>query len=226
MRWLPIAFSLALFACGGHVNPSASSPNASGDASVTTDGGPNICTAASPCVAGTSGCPENGPSVPGEQSACSTPGLVCFGYGTLSCPQTATCGAGGIWQITCPVGCGCADSVADAGACTSLPNDGYPQWWYSSCATTCGACSGPACRPAQLRVSPSICGGYRVIEAGCVPDDTGNVGNTCEVRTSDGEIIITLDYAQSPVGLAYCWEAGLPSSPGSPFPECPDGGGP
>jgi hypothetical protein len=125
MRRLSFAFPLVLIACGGHVNPSAASPDASGDASATTDSGPEQCTATDPCVAGTGGCPGNDSSEPGEESACSTPGLVCYGYGSFSCPDTAACGAAGTWQITCPAGCGCAHpAVADAGGCILAPGDG------------------------------------------------------------------------------------------------------
>jgi hypothetical protein len=232
MRWSLFVSISPLLACGARHDAVEPSPVASGDSSTGVDTGTGTitvagsCTAASPCVAGNSGCPR---SEPGEMSFCSAPGLACYGYGSFSCPETAACDTAGAWEIGCPAGCECAhpaDPVEDAGVCPSAPDDGYPQWWSPSCTTTCGACTDPLCRPAMLHVSPSTCGSYRTIEAGCIPQDLGNLGNTCEVRTSDGEVIVTVDSAQSQAGLEYCWEAGLPSSPGAPLPGCPDGGGP
>jgi hypothetical protein len=74
------------------------------------------CSAADPCVPGTSGCPGNGLPVPREGDSCSMPGLACYGYGTFSCTETLTCSVDHTWQIGCPLhpfgldsgSCGCA----------------------------------------------------------------------------------------------------------------------
>jgi|CZKU01.1.fsa_nt_gi hypothetical protein len=60
------------------------------------------CSGSSPCVAGTNGCPGNGSSLPAPGDPCSPAGTNCYGYGTLSCPATLTCSAGGTWQVHCP----------------------------------------------------------------------------------------------------------------------------
>jgi hypothetical protein len=49
------------------------------------------------------GSPGDCPSTePVEGTACSEPGLACGGWGSFSCPETATCTPEGQWWIGCP----------------------------------------------------------------------------------------------------------------------------
>ncbi len=131
-RWLS-AFALSLWlalasvalGCGGGLNgdnrPDASSEGSAQGSGGSSSGGvaPNVCSTASPCAAGTSGCPGSGLPIPNEGDACSIPGLGCYGYGSLSCPLTLTCGPNLTWRVTCPAhpfgldsgSCGCANGV-------------------------------------------------------------------------------------------------------------------
>jgi hypothetical protein len=66
---------------------------------------------------------------PQEGSPCVSPGLTCPGSGTLSCPETAQCGALGVWHIECPIypagtdmgTCGCANPIGTAVAASGAP---------------------------------------------------------------------------------------------------------
>jgi hypothetical protein len=58
---------------------------------------------------------------PTEGAVCASVGTACPGYGSLSCPETATCGADGKWRVTCPetafgadAACTCAHPASDA----------------------------------------------------------------------------------------------------------------
>jgi hypothetical protein len=70
--------------------------------------------------------------VPVEGARCGlSPAQTCTGYGSFSCPLTATCSSGGTWQIECPAvpfgldagTCGCAHpQPGDAGpSCSGAP---------------------------------------------------------------------------------------------------------
>jgi hypothetical protein len=58
-------------------------------------------------------CPTTEPT---EGAPCTSRGLVCHGFGSFSCPETATCSDAGTWAISCPSHpfgtetgtCGCA----------------------------------------------------------------------------------------------------------------------
>lgn len=94
-----VALLLAMLsACGGSVAASTSDAAASDGSRTTVSVVASSCTSASPCVAGSNGCPENAPSG-GADWACSPVGAACYGYGTLSCPKTLTCDSG-VWQTS------------------------------------------------------------------------------------------------------------------------------
>jgi len=82
-------------ACGGKSHVDAPSTGAAG-AGAGNAGAGNAS-------AGNAGsCPESRPdSGPNEGEACSTPGVVCTGYGSLSCPLRAVCSPDSQWQIHC-----------------------------------------------------------------------------------------------------------------------------
>jgi hypothetical protein len=85
----------------------------------------NVCSPASPCAAGDSGCPNELLPYP-NGDACPEPGHSCYGYGSFSCPQTLTCVANRTWVLSCPEHpfgldsgtCGCAPvtTVMDGGS--------------------------------------------------------------------------------------------------------------
>jgi hypothetical protein len=75
------------------------------------------CSASSPCVAGTNGCPSNGSPLPAAGDPCSPAETNCYGYGAFSCPATFTCSAGGTWQVSCPE----HPFGTDSGSCACTP---------------------------------------------------------------------------------------------------------
>ena len=100
--------------------------------------------------------------------------------------------------------------------------EAFSQWWDPACAVAGGECVDPNCHPIELWASANSCGPFTTLSGGCVLNTTATTGNSCFVRLTDHEVIVSTFFPSLRTGLEPCFEAGLTSGPGVPFPECSD----
>jgi hypothetical protein len=61
---------------------------------------------------------------PDDGAPCPSVGARCAGYGSLSCPETTTCGADGKWRVACPATAFGADAACTCAHPESAPDGG------------------------------------------------------------------------------------------------------
>jgi hypothetical protein len=100
-----ILWVLLAAACGGKSQGDGSSISSAGQTGAGAGKASGGAASKGNAGAGNAGAGDAGTclaSIPAEGTACPTPGVSCPGYGSLSCPLTAVCGADSKWQIHCP----------------------------------------------------------------------------------------------------------------------------
>ncbi len=140
--WLGVFALAVLLGCGGKsleteagpaagagagsVVSNAGSVGSGGTGAVISSAGAASASVGGRGAGGQATCPT---AEPEEGSTCTSPGLTCRVSGSVSCPETALCGALEVWHIECPIypaglssgTCGCANPVGTAIAGSAAP---------------------------------------------------------------------------------------------------------